>query len=87
MTEKNKLLIFRRGNLIDCYLNLPLEECKRRDAEKEKNKSPLQLDDEKNMPLEIQEQVFDDHFELWVFTGDELNELANKMLKANIGEI
>lgn len=84
MTKQlNKLTVFQRGGLMHFYLNLTMEECKRRNEEYIKNISPIQREQELEKELKIHEFNFVDEFEVWSSVGSDCNDFVSKLLRGS----
>jgi hypothetical protein len=87
MESKHKLIIFKRGGHLQCYLDLSMEECQKRQAEFDKSKTEIEIEKDSEINLEIIELEFDDIFYLWTDSSEYLNDYASRVLHKNMRQV
>jgi hypothetical protein len=81
LTKQHKIHIFIRGTYYQFFLDVPLEECHKREERRIAELSDLQREQELKHELHTIEIDFDDFFYMWINAGQDINEFAKMCIQ------
>lgn len=79
--KQHKLHVFVRGGYYQFFLDLPLDECKKRDDERIAKLSDLQREQELQHELKTLDIDFEDYFYIWTSAGQDIQEFVDLCLR------
>lgn len=82
MNNNNKVVILVKGNYYQFFINVPMEECLKREQARIDGMSELEKMQESKFESKIIEVEFDDLFSMWVDAGRDINELVEIHLQS-----